>query len=218
MSLESWEVFSEIGFWLVILGVVGESVELLEKFGVLPRTLKNWAPRLELIFWMILVVGLAMELIGSHNARIISSRQNAVLEKEAADASLEAGRLKALVSWRDIPDDKRVEFKAAVKDFPKGKVIVESLASDAEGTNFAKQIADMLTQAGYAVSENLSSMTFFGTLPIGVKLRVKSREQTPIFAAGLQHALRDIGIDAPATVGGPEVDVDLLVITVGAKP
>jgi hypothetical protein len=105
-SLKFWQSFSEWGFWLVIVGVFGESVDLVAKWLVrcrkkrLPKRVDRWMLPLESFFWIILCVGLAMEFLGGHKAMLIAGQQNAILTnkaeqagKDAADARLEVARI-----------------------------------------------------------------------------------------------------------------------------
>jgi hypothetical protein len=95
-SLTFWEIISEVGFIMVIVGVVGEGIELVVEW--LERhkpegTQKKpqWLLPVATLSFVILVVGLAMEFLGSHNAMRIADSQNARLNKEAADARKDAG-------------------------------------------------------------------------------------------------------------------------------
>ena len=94
ISLGFWEDLSEIGCWLVLIGVIGESTELLEKLGVLPKSLQRFALKIEATFWTILCVGLTLEIAGSHMANNVSSRQNALLTQQAAQSYKEAEEAK----------------------------------------------------------------------------------------------------------------------------
>lgn len=87
--LKIWEAIATFGFVLVIIDVVIEGVEHFKKF-----TKKDHARKLhiEKIGWLILVAGLAMEFLGDHAAKRISSREGARLNKEAADARQFAGQ------------------------------------------------------------------------------------------------------------------------------
>ncbi|TAK95475.1 MAG: hypothetical protein EPO07_15435 [Verrucomicrobia bacterium] len=95
-SLKFWQIFSEWGFWLVIVGVVGESVELASKWIIrcrqkpLSKRLNRMLLPVESLFWVMLCVGLAMEFLGSHNAMQIADRENARLNDEAGQARVEA--------------------------------------------------------------------------------------------------------------------------------
>src|ERR1039457_2252210 len=91
-SLKFWQLFSEWGFWLVIIGVFGESVDLaikwLEQYRgkETNKTTHRWVLSAESFFWIVLCVGLAMEFLGGHKAMLIANRQNALLTLKAGEA------------------------------------------------------------------------------------------------------------------------------------
>jgi hypothetical protein len=82
---------------MVIVGVVGEVVELIVKWierwkaKSIPKKELKWVLPIETVFFLILVVGLAMEFWGSHKAMRIADDANAALNAEAGDARKEAG-------------------------------------------------------------------------------------------------------------------------------
>ncbi len=94
--LKFWEFVSEFGFIMVIVGVVGEGTELVVEW-VERRKGKATAPKkpgwllpVETFSFAILVVGLAMEFLGSHNAMRIADAENAKLNLEAKQAGKNA--------------------------------------------------------------------------------------------------------------------------------
>jgi hypothetical protein len=146
-----------------------------------------------------------------------ANERAAHLEKDAAQAHLETEKLKALVSWREILPENKERFRMLTKNLLKGQVIVSSIAGNSEAANFARQISEMLKSSGYNVSENFASeMTFGGTPPTGVILKVKSADAVPLYAGPLQQSLKDIGIDSPGNIDG--MAGDSVVIFVGNKP
>jgi hypothetical protein len=94
-SLKSWESFADLGAWLVIIGVAGEGGEIVLK--ILKHKLKNmcflgWYNKHEFsielfaaVFWIMVVVGLAMEFRGNHKAKTITDRENVRLTQNAAN-------------------------------------------------------------------------------------------------------------------------------------
>jgi hypothetical protein len=121
----------------------------------------------------------------------------------------------ASLKGRVITPEQRKEFINLLLDAPKGAVRIESIASNEEAANFAKQMSNMLKDSGYTVSENLGSMMPFGPPPTGVLLRVKSADVQPLWGGPLQRALAHINIDAKGCVGGEE---NLVVVFIGDKP
>jgi len=100
-SLEFWQTFSEVGFWLVIFGVFGESTELIAKWAVrcrkkrLPKRLERSLLPLESIFWIILCIGLAVEFFGGRKASVLANSENTRLNRESADMRARAAGLEA---------------------------------------------------------------------------------------------------------------------------
>ena len=121
----------------------------------------------------------------------------------------------ASLRGRFITLEQRQEFIRVLSDAPKGAVRVESIASNEEAANFATQIAAMLQDSGYTVTENLGSMMPFGPPPTGVLLRVKSAEDQPPWGGPLQKALAQINVTAQGCVGG---ESNLVVVFIGDKP
>jgi hypothetical protein len=85
--LKFWEGFATVGFILVIVGVIIEGVEFT-------RWVKDEHARkkIEKLGWLVLVVGLGIEFLGGHKAKIITDWQNARLNQEAGQAQKEAGK------------------------------------------------------------------------------------------------------------------------------
>lgn len=100
-SLRFWTNFEEIGFWLVIIGVFGESVELMTKLAAwrfkkhFTERAHRWLLIIEVVFWLLLIIGLGMEFLGGHRARIISEAENTRL-------NVLAGQLNDRASSNDL--------------------------------------------------------------------------------------------------------------------
>src|SRR5258707_8209583 len=86
--LNVWGIFAAIGFIIVIIGVIIEGVEHFKKF---PRKENARKLQIEKIGWFLVVGGLAIEFLGDHAAKRISDRENARVNREAADARVTAG-------------------------------------------------------------------------------------------------------------------------------
>src|SRR5438445_13334616 len=104
LSFKFWELVSEIGFIIVIIGVIGEGAELVVKWVTWKRCHKRFSKALrrvmfptirllkrrslpiETVFFTALVFGVSMEFYGSHKPMQIVDRQNTRLNKDA-DAS-----------------------------------------------------------------------------------------------------------------------------------
>jgi hypothetical protein len=108
-SLNGWIHFAEFGCIVVIVGILGESVELVAKLGKRKDFIKWFSGRLnprllapfvkltipdklwiEGISLILVAVGLLIEVIASHVVYGISDLQNAELKQEAGDAMTSA--------------------------------------------------------------------------------------------------------------------------------
>jgi hypothetical protein len=169
-SLRFWEMFSEIGFVLVIVGVAGEVVELFE------RLVRKKSTRINLarVFWAIVVAGLGMEFLGSHNAMRIADAENARLHVVANLANERSESLSAsnLVLQADVlklqaKQKPRVITPTQVKDFiflteriPKVPVRVMTGNVNSEQFSFAQQIREMLNRAGFKTPDSDTNLAF----------------------------------------------------------
>jgi hypothetical protein len=170
----------------------------------------------------------ASETIAQNEAA--AAQANAALQKAKADAAeasrqltqakaaataLEQETPKTLPTGREIPPEKRDLFKAFVKDSSKGKVFIGSVSADSEAANYARQISEMLTGAGYTVVDKTDLLPPEES-PVGVHIRIKSMAEQPIYAGSLQKGLESIGIDTAGELD--DAAEDSVLIIVGSKP
>lgn len=163
VSLKVWESVAEWGFVLVFVGVAGEGGEIVAKLffkNSFKKRERAW-DICSAVFWLVLVVGLAVELIGTHMATRIADRENARLTKEASVARLEAAQanertvqleIKALP--RRISIKQRDEFIRLTKGSPKALVRVIAMTEDKETMDYAHHIREILDAAGFGNSSN----------------------------------------------------------------
>jgi hypothetical protein len=104
-SLKFWESLAEWGTKLVIVGVVGEALELVLKwieYKWKSEAFRNWCEKQKFsldvfwpgVFWIMVVGGLIMEFRGSHEAQLIVQTENNRIMKESAEAIKEAADAK----------------------------------------------------------------------------------------------------------------------------
>ena len=88
--LKFWGFVSEIGFVMVIVGVIGEGAELLVKWverrreKATPKKKLTWLLPVETASFVVLVVGLAMEFVGGYIAKQIMDAENVCLTAQVA--------------------------------------------------------------------------------------------------------------------------------------
>jgi hypothetical protein len=123
-SIKVWEVFAEVGTWMVIIGVAGEGVELaLKLIKSKVKKCETWCAKHELMidalgafFWMMVVFGLAVEFKGNHNAKSLEDRANAILNNEAGLARKNAGEAIRRASSNELA---RMEIEKKVEELRK---------------------------------------------------------------------------------------------------
>ncbi|HWY29471.1 MAG TPA: hypothetical protein VNX46_01875 [Candidatus Acidoferrum sp.] len=162
-SLKFWESFETLGFLMVLLGVVFEGIEHWGKFKKGENVRKK---RLEKKGWLVLVVGLAIELIGGNMAWRISDRINAELLATASRSELKAAQanertatiesnnlvLQAKVEQlkaRRISVKQEKDFIDLLKFSNKGPVRVLVGPKDSETEEYAREVRAILDESGY---------------------------------------------------------------------
>jgi hypothetical protein len=148
----------------VIVGVWGE--ERAER-KVLPYKVKE---RLKTVYWVILLVGLSMDLIGLIGSAITSS----ALE-------LKVTQLKSERQWRTIPQTKIDRFITLTKSTTKVPIKIILGMTDYETENFRIDFTNMLSQAGFTNQEIIrkDGVSITGSLA--------GNDETPIQAFVLYH-------------------------------
>jgi hypothetical protein len=192
-SLKYWESLAEWGFRLVIIGVVGESLELITKWEESEAFRKWFGDRfdeknlkrfvwfckiirpkrlpVESIFFGVVVIGLAMEFIGSQNATRISDaenmRLNGLYSDEYSNSVTLASRVEELRKknnglelamaspvpprlFSDFEIGWELSISRSGKLFRQANIIFES---DIECSNMASQIGIILQYSKWRVKE-----------------------------------------------------------------
>jgi len=128
-------------------------------------------------------------------------------------ANAKVGELDAKMHPRIITDEQRKKFINLMAKIPKGKIDVEvSLEGGAEADAYARQIQQMITEAGYE--------TRFGStlnaMANGVFFGIKDTNNPPVFAGEVEWDLKAIGIDIKGFVDATAENG--IQIIVGPKP
>jgi hypothetical protein len=218
--LRFWEWISEAGFIAVIFGVALEVADLWAKWYErcnarrLPKMLHRWLLPVETFGFSILIIGLAVEFLGSHKAMQIAERENSILAKDAADANKLAGlaneraasnelqvlkaqsalaTLQLLVQWRTISPMQETNLIKHLKPFTQAnsaRVLVNVEGNNPESKWFANRIVDVLKQCGF--NATLSGTSNFGVKSAeGIEIDVKSFQHAPGHAARIFDAFRE---------------------------
>ena len=162
------------------------------------------------------VVKAEAEVAAAHQEVIAATTATANVVKEIDELKLPGASAKSVVAGRQITLENCGLFINFVKTVSKGRVVIQAISTNAEATQFAKQISDMLGSAGYDVTENFGSTTLLGDQPVGVQMKIRSMEEQPVYAGSLQRGLEFIGIDTAGALDASAADAVILFI--GSKP
>ncbi|HAO78094.1 MAG TPA: hypothetical protein DCQ92_03780 [Verrucomicrobia subdivision 3 bacterium] len=149
---------------IVILGVLGEFVAEFTKF-LNGKTAKK---KFEKLSVLVLIFGLAIELLAHSTTSHISGIITAQLNEEAGKARKAAGdateraeelrkkniELETKLQPRRITTKQKEAFANYLKDFPKSPVKVFVGIKDSETKTYASQIRALLDEAGYGTGKN----------------------------------------------------------------
>lgn len=203
-SLKFWESVAEWGFIFVLVGVVGEGLEIGAKI-FFPIVYKKRERCLDIIggvFWVVLVLALGVELLGSHKARLIADRVNSRLNKEAgdtrkdaADAIKQAGEANANAA--------QFNDRAAVAEKEAGQARLT--AANVESKNLVLQIELEKLKFGRRINaEQISRFAFLtkrvGKVPIKIEILAEGRD-TESFASDMRLMFTTAGFPTNSDVG-----------------
>jgi predicted PurR-regulated permease PerM len=143
-------------------------------------------------------------------------QENLKLKEEVAKAQLALLQFKEQLKPRHLTDAQQTRLISLLQQAPKGKIIIESIASNSDSANFANQITAVLKLIGWD-TRTMSTMSFGGNVPIGMFLIVRDVKSAPARAGALQRAFLDVGFTmlAESDKNFPQDDVKIFV---GAKP
>jgi hypothetical protein len=99
---------------------------------------------------------------------------------------------------RIISTHDRTAFKTLVANAPKGRVDISHIANEPEILSFAKQLEDLLKDAGYQAQISHSFTGVSNPPVIGVIVAVHDGKKVPIYADPLRNALSSINITTKA--------------------
>ena len=138
--------------------------------------------------------------------------------QRTANAERELSELREQQKPRRILDEKRSLALALLKANVKGDIGISCLNSDKEGCDFAKDIADLLMEAGWQVSGPTGVMVLSasGGPPVGLTITIKA-PPGPARASILQRVFERIGFSAPGQLNANAPE-DSVVLFVGTKP
>lgn len=139
----------------------------------------------------------------------------AMLRERAARAESELIKVKERIKRRTISDVLRARLLQDLKPIPKGPVKIIAVMGDEEAGRFARQIADILKEAGWG-DVHVSRGIFRGSIN-SFEIRIRDREKVPIFALRIAQAFDSIRFE-PIIVVDRSVAEGAIEIVVGMKP
>lgn len=202
--LRCWDWVGYISTGLVFVGVVGESLIELTKWVKSPELTKQIGAASALI----LILGLAGELISTVKISAVTGEITAILNKEAADAQLSAEheklariKLESSLGRRTISEKQREIIEGKLSRF-KG-IAVDLFIFDGdewtrfENITFARVIASTLDKAGmdvrgyFGMGCGLSLQPLIG---VGVTGSPRGRRQEREASTAIANALQAAGV------------------------
>jgi hypothetical protein len=157
----------------------------------------------------------ALAQAAAANERATKLEVEAAQQRErAARAEHDLLELQQRVRWRELTADQRKSLVDALRrSSVKGLVTLNCVLGDGEALSFAKQIHDILGEAGWpatAVDQRVYQQN-----PIGIAIVVNDVAKAPPHAGPLQNAFVTVGVPLVANPSFPEGSVT---IVVGNKP
>jgi hypothetical protein len=136
-------------------------------------------------------------------------------EKEQRDANQKLSKLEDKAKPRVLSESQEKKFLSEISRCSEKVLSVTTPIGDPEAASFAKYLMSLFKAAGWTIKAD--SQEIFSGTPIGIILRVPSKEQLHPCVALVQRTFHDLGIQAPGeAVAG--IPTDLLDIVVGHKP
>ncbi len=137
-------------------------------------------------------------------------------KSDAAQARASAEESKAKLQPRSLSSSQRSVLISALRTGPSGAIDIVAVLGDAEGIAFAGELDSALRAAGWPTS-GVSQAVYTPSGPVGVLLKVRSRDSAPAHAVVLQKALANAGVEALAILDA-KVDAAYVGLIVGHKP
>ena len=225
-ALSTWDMLGGVSLLLVLVGLALVAVTQFDWLIPLswPARFPRWQASLGRLGTLLLIAGLAGEIISARSSRNLSDRiaaqlnaragaefeRSRALEKDAAQLRLQLAHLK----WRVITPEQQAALVAALQNAPRGPILVLYRLDD-EPSSFAAQIRDALKAAGFEA--RLEQSPLAASL-VGTFMLVTDLQRPPPQAAPLQAAFREIHVDLDGQQDPKYVpDAGTVVILVGAR-
>lgn len=170
----------------------------------------------------------ASELTSAVQRSEVELKENALKEREAAlrakvetaereqrEANAKLNKMEEKAKPRTFTEAQKNRFVAAMSRCTSKVVSLTAPLGNPEAISFANYLESLFKAAGWT-SRGLSQAVFTG-IPVGVILRVPSKEKLHPCIGTLQQTFAELGIEAPGEIV-PGTSVDEIDIVVGHKP
>ena len=138
--------------------------------------------------------------------------ETARLREQVARAEIELMKVKRRIERRAISDAQRTRLEQALESIQKGPIKIIALLGDEEAGKFAKEMSDILKDAGW-IDIHVSRGVFSGGID-GFEIRIRDREKIPVFALQIARVFDSIGFE-PSLVLDPSVAEGAMEIIIG---
>lgn len=125
-------------------------------------------------------------------------------KEQLSAANKEMEKLRGRVEDRSISPDNKEKLLEALKSAPKGKVIVKADWTDNEAQQFAGEIKELLSQAGFSIL-NANTEVLALTSGKGTFVCVTNAAAPPVHAGSILNAFKVAGIFAEGATAPPNM-------------
>lgn len=173
-SADWWEMAGYLASIVVVIGIIIESIELFHvvKAG---RLRDRWW---EFAGVLVVVLGLAVEVITQVQSNNRTGLVIAALDAEASNALKQAAALEVIANGRKLTPKQISAIAADLKTFAGHKVFITSYSGDAEGARLGMQIEAAMRAAGIIVFDHLGrTVAGPGGVDFGIHLAAMSSDR-----------------------------------------
>jgi hypothetical protein len=210
-----WEFWGYVALVAVVVGVVRESI--IEFTNVMKDETRS--KQVAKASALLLIAGLAGELITQPNTNAASGQLIALLNKQTLQLQLDLEKERAARVPRTIsPEQKAMIVQLLSPDrITKGSVLINS-AMDGEAWQFGAQILGALKEAGFSVSEvPFGDRAIAFSIP-GAFIQIKDLKHQPKHAGPIFEGFKRVGILLTAEEKAEIPDNDTVVIAISSHP
>jgi len=144
-SLAYWEAAGYLSTGVVLIGVIGESIIEFTKLVKSPR----WRSTVGIASALVLIVGLAGEILTQFKVNSVSGQMIAFLNKEAAQANLETERIRERLAWRRLDPEQIPKCISELSNFPRQGVMAVNLVNDPEVIQLSTSVSELFSRSGW---------------------------------------------------------------------